>query len=108
MRLFIKGWCMTFGVVAGMYLTLDGHIYEGLYIILLGLVLTVLEFQDRDTLAKALREKKIAMDILVEQFGRARSLQIVDEHFLSHGYVDQETIDKINAEQKREKPKDVS
>lgn len=102
MRQFIKAWCLTFGIVAGAVLTLDGHPYEGLYIILLGLVFAVLEFQDRGTLETALRQKKILIHIFMEQFGRERSLKLIDEHFLSHGYVSQEMIDKANVEERKE------
>lgn len=100
MRRFIKTWCMSFGVVAGMYLTIFGHPYDGLYVLLLGVVLTVLEIQDLERLRESERKKEVLVDIMREQFGVDKSLEMIDEHFVRKGYVSQETVDKDNAERK--------
>lgn len=100
MRQFIKAWCMSFGIVAGVYLTIDGYRWSGLYIIMMGLVLFVLEFQDNKKQEMNRRKFQVSRDILIEQFGRERCKELLDEFFIRHKLLTPEEIEKLNSETK--------
>jgi hypothetical protein len=97
-RRFIKGWCISFGVVAGVFLTVDGHPYDGLYVLLMGIVLVVLEAQDLEQTKKTRMGTKWLVGVLREQFGAERAANLLDEYCVRNGIVTQKEVDEYRNE----------